>query len=573
MTAVAWTVAFVLVTVTVTGFSRRLGWSAPVLLVVIGGLASYLPGVPRVALEPELVLSGVLPPLLFAEAVRTSLIDIRNRRDSIVVLSVGTVLFTVIVVGFATSALLPAVGLAAAFAFAAVVAPNDTIAVSAIASRIGLPRRVVTVLEGESLLNDATALAALHAAILALSATVTPVSIAGEFALAVVAGVAVGLAIGGAMSKVRSQLQSVVLDTSLALVTPYVAFIAAQSVLGSGVLAVVVAGLYLGYRSPGVQSAAARIAESVNWRTIQFLLENAVFLFIGLNLSTIVAGAIRTGPGLWPTIGISAAIVAALVAARFVFVLSTALVFRAGPRRLREQNVQWRNAVAVAAANVRGVVTLAAVFLLPPDTPYRDFLQFLAFVVVVATLLGGLALPTLVRRLRLPPPNREQERMEWQGLMVEAQAAGLAELNASVTDADEERVVSQLRAGSTLIAESIERRAMDLESESLLAAYSRLRGAMIRAERDAVLTARNQGRFPERAVKSVLRAIDAEELALRANAMGQDPPHAAEPDPPHHQTPPDDLGAAPMSGRRRPTHRFSHTHSIVAAPHRNRSAS
>ena len=556
--AVVWSVAFVVVTVSVTGLARRLRWSAPVMLVAVGGLASYVPVVPRIEIEPELVLYGVLPPLLFAEAVRTSFIDVRNRRDSILALSVGTVVFTVVVVGFTTSALLPAIGLAAAFAFAAVVAPTDTVAVSAIAGRIGLPRRVVTVLEGESLLNDAAALVALNAAILAMSTTVSPLFIAGDFALAVVVGVAVGFAVGWIIGRIRARLRSAVLDTCLALITPYLAFIAAEALLGSGVLAVVIAGLYLGYRSPIVQSAEARIAESLNWRTIQFLLENAVFLFIGLNLSSIVAGAIETGPGLWPTIVISIVILLALVVARFVFVLGVTFVFRRGPRRLREQQVQWRNAIAIGAASVRGVVTLAAVFLLPADTPDREFLQFLAFVVVVGTLLGGLALSTIVRWLKLPPPNREQERMEWQLLMAEAQAAGLARLEAEVTDADEERVVSQLRVNSTLIAESIERRSVDLDSESLLAAYGRLRRVMIRAERDAVLAARTEGRFPEPAVKAVLRAIDAEELALRASATGQEParggPEAARTGPAPTPAAPASAPAAPppdVSARRR----------------------
>lgn len=520
--AIVWSVAFVLVVVSVAGVARRLGWSAPVVLVAVGGIASFIPGVPHIEVEPELVLYGVLPPLLFASAVRTSFIDVRRRRDSILALSVGTVVITVVVVGFTTSLLLPAIGLAAAFAFAAVVAPTDHVAVSAIAGRVGLPRRVVTVLEGESLLNDAAALVALNAAIVAMSAMVTPLSIAGEFALAVVAGVAVGLAVGWVMSVVRSRLQSVVLDTSLALITPYLAFIAAHAVHGSGVLAVVIAGLYLGYRSPVVQTADARIAESVNWRTIQFLLENAIFLFIGLNLASILAGAMLTGPGLWETIAICIVILFALVAARFIFVLTAALIFRRGPRRLREQNVEWRNAVVVAAASVRGVVTLAAVFLLPPDTPDREFLQFLAFVVVVATLLGGLTLPALIRWLRLPQPNRAQERMEWQMLMAEAQAAGLDRLNAEVTDADEERVISQLRVNSTLIADSTEHRSADIGSEPLLAAYTRLRRKMLQAERDAVLVARNDGRFTEPAVKSVLRAIDAEEHSLRASVTGAD---------------------------------------------------
>ncbi|WP_159603994.1 cation:proton antiporter [Agromyces humi] len=522
VTAVVWTVAFVVVTVSVTGLTRRLNWSAPVVLVIVGGIASFIPIVPVVHVEPELVLYGVLPPLLFAQAVRTSFIDVRRRRDSILILSVGTVAFTVIVVGLTTSLLLPAIGLAAAFAFAAVIAPTDTVAVTSVTGRLALPRRVVTVLEGESLLNDAAALVALNAAIAAMTTLLSPLLVAGEFLLAVAGGVAVGLAIGWTMAFIRSRLRSPVLDTSLALITPYLAFIAAEAVLGSGVLAVVIAGLYLGYRSPVVQSAEARIAESVNWRTIQFLLENAVFLFIGLNLASILQGAIRTGPGLWATIGICSVVFVTLVVSRFAFVLAVAWFFRRGPRRLRRQHVQWKNAVVIAAANVRGVVTLAAVFLLPEMTPDREFLQFLAFVIVVATLVSGLALPVLVRRLHLPPPNAAQEQMERETLMAEAHAAGLGRLELEIGEADEERVVSQLRANATLISDSLEHPAADPSSESFLASYARLRRTMIAEERRAVLAARSEGRFPETAVKFVLRAIDAEELSLNAITKAPD---------------------------------------------------
>lgn len=522
VSAVVWTVAFVVVTVSVTGLTRRLNWSAPVVLVVVGGIASFIPVVPVVRVEPELVLYGVLPPLLFAQAVRTSFLDVRRRRDSILILSVGTVAFTVVVVGFTTSLLLPAIGLAAAFAFAAVIAPTDTVAVTSVTGRLALPRRVVTVLEGESLLNDAAALVALNAAIAAMTMLLSPLLVTGAFLLAVVGGVAVGLAIGWTMAFIRSRLRSPVLDTSLALITPYLAFIAAEAVLGSGVLAVVIAGLYLGYRSPVVQSAEARIAESVNWRTIQFLLENAVFLFIGLNLASILQGAVRTGPGLWATIGICSVVFVALVVSRFVFVLAVAWFFRRGPRRLRRQHVQWKNAVVIAAANVRGVVTLAAVFLLPEMTPDREFLQFVAFVIVVATLVSGLALPLLVRRLHLPPPNAAQEQMERETLMAEAHAAGLARLELETGEADEERVVSQLRANATLISDSLAHPVADPSSESFLAAYARLRREMITEERQAVLVARSEGRFPETAVKFVLRAIDAEELSLNAITKAPD---------------------------------------------------
>ena len=518
---VVWVVVFVVVTVAVTGLSSRAGWSAPVALVTVGGVASFIPGVPAVVLEPEPVLWGLLPPLLFAASLRTSIVDVRARRDSILVLSVGLVIVTVVVAGFASFWIIPGITLAAGFAFAAVIAPTDAVAVTAVTGGVALPRRVVTVLEGESLLNDATALVALNAAILAIVALVDPWQIAGEFVLAVAVGVGTGLAVGFVMGGIRRVVRSPVLDTSLALITPYLAFIVSEALLGSGVLAVVIAGLYLGYRSPVVQSADARIAERVNWRTVAFLLENAVFLFIGLNLAGIVTGAISHAPGLWPTIAICAAILVVIVATRFAFVMLVTFIYRVGPRRLRERSWSWRNGIVVSAAGARGVVTLAAVFLLPPETPAREFLQFLAFVVVIATLLGAAGLPRLVRLLKLPPPSVEQERAEWRTLMAEAQSAGLERLEQERTDVDEDRVLARLRANATLISDSIEHPVGD-DSEPTLKAYTRLRRRMIEAERDAVLAARSEGRYSDLAVRAVLRAIDAEEITLRAGDPKKD---------------------------------------------------
>ncbi|WP_235559428.1 cation:proton antiporter, partial [Microbacterium sp. Leaf351] len=329
---IAWVVAFVLVTVIVTGLVGRIGFSAPVALVVVGGIASFVPWVPRVSVEPDLILFGILPPLLFAAALKTSLIDIRARNDSILLLSVGLVAFTVVVVGVSTWAVLPAVGLAAAFAFAAVVAPTDAVAVTAIAGKVGLPRRVVTILEGESLLNDATALVALNAAIAAIVSVVNPGTVALDFVLAVGVGVAVGVGAGALLTVVRRPLRSPVLDTTLMLAVPFAVFLIADELHGSGVIAVVITGLYVGFRSPGVIRAESRVAAQLVWRTIQFLLENAVFLFIGLNLAGILEGAVRTGPGLWPTVGIVAAILAALILSRFVWVMITTFVYRFGPR-------------------------------------------------------------------------------------------------------------------------------------------------------------------------------------------------------------------------------------------------
>ncbi|MEO8908157.1 MAG: Na+/H+ antiporter [Microbacteriaceae bacterium] len=511
---IVWIVSFVVVTVTITGLSRRIGWSAPVALVLVGAVASFIPGVPQVQVEPELILYGLLPPLLFATAIRTSFADVRARRDSILALSVGLVAFTVIVVGFATWLIIPTLTLAAAFAFGAVVAPTDTVAITAIIGRLHLPRRLVTVLEGESMLNDATALVALNASIAAIVSVLNPWTIVGGFALAVVAGLAVGLAVGFVLGAIRRRLRAPVLDTSLSLITPYIAFIIAQLLGGSGVLAVVVAALYLGFRSPAIQSAEARIAESINWRTIQFLLENAVFLFIGLELSSILSGALRSGFTLGQVVLISVVVLLALLVARFSWMAAVTLLYRNGPRRLRERGWSWRTSIAVSFAGIRGVVTLAAVFLLPPQTPYREFLQFLAFVVVVGTLLEGLALPWIIRRLRLPAPDIAQEAGEMQRLLAEAQSAGLDQLEVDATDADDDAVITRLRTNEAFLREALENPASDGEEESPTT-YRRLRQSMLAAERRAVASARAEGRYAEASVRRVSAFLDAEEAALR----------------------------------------------------------
>lgn len=512
--AVIWVVAFVVVTVAITGLSGRVGWSAPIALILVGGIVSFIPGVPQIGLDPELVLYGVIPPLLFAAAIRTSVRDVRARRDSILALSVGLVAFTVVAVGFVTWALMPAIGLAAAFAFGAVVAPTDAVAVSAVAGRVALPRRLVTILEGESLLNDATALVALNAAIAAIVAVVNPWRVVGDFALAVVGGVVVGLAVGWVLSVIRKQLRAPVLDTSLSLITPYLAFILAQSFGGSGVLAVVIAGLFLAYRSPSIQSAEARIAERLNWRTVDYLLQNAVFLFIGLNLREIYVGGIKGGPGLWPTIGICLGILLALIVSRFVWTLLVTTFYRHGPAFVRARSWSWRNAVAVSSAGIRGVVTLIAAYLLPVGTPNLEFLRFLALVVVVGTLLEGLLLPVIIRGLRLPAPNYDQEHQERFALMAEAEQAGVDELEANRSDDDSDEVIGRLRLNSAFLEESIARPKVE-GIEPPLAAYNRLRKVMIAAERAAVLRARRENRYQEPAIESVLAAIDAEETALK----------------------------------------------------------
>jgi CPA1 family monovalent cation:H+ antiporter len=523
VTAIIWVVAFVLVTVAVTGVAGRFGLSAPFLLVAIGAVASFVPGIPTVEIEPDLVLYAVLPPLLFAAAIRTSFAEIRARGDSIFLLSVGLVAFTFVTVGMTAWLVIPGITIAAALAFGAVVAPTDAVAVTALTGRLRLPRRLVTILEGESLLNDAVALVALSASITAIVGQVTAGSVALDLVLALGVGVGGGFVVGWLLSFVKQKVQSAVLDTSLSLVAPYIAFIPVQLLHGSGVLAVVIAGLILAHRSPAIQSAEARIAESINWRTIRFLLENAVFLLIGLSLAGIVEEAVQSSPGLWPSVLIGGAVLLAVFASRVLWVLGTTVLYRKGPQRLRERGWTWRNSAAVAVSGIRGVVTLIAVFLLPEETPYRGFLQFLAFVVIAASLAGGLALPWVIRRLRLPPPNEMQEQTQRRLLLSEAKAAGLARLDETVGDAEEDAVINRLRVNGRFLLDDYPD---DPEpgTEAPQAAYARLRKDMIRAEREAVRSARAEGRYEEYAVRAVLAAIDAEELALKATATGAGAP-------------------------------------------------
>jgi len=240
-------VALAVGVLTFTALAGRLGWSAPLMLIAVGVVASYLPFVPEVHLHHEVVLLGLLPPLLYATAIQTSLVDFNANRRPILLLSVGLVVFTAAGVGAVVHVLLPGISWPAAFAIGAVVAPPDAVAATAIARKIGLPRRLVTILEGESLLNDATALVALRTAIAATSGSVAFFDVGLDFATAAGGGVLLGLATFIVVAWVRKHVTDTLLDTAISLVTPFAAYILAEEVHASGVLAVVVAGLLLGH--------------------------------------------------------------------------------------------------------------------------------------------------------------------------------------------------------------------------------------------------------------------------------------------------------------------------------------
>ncbi|HEY3718064.1 MAG TPA: Na+/H+ antiporter [Jatrophihabitantaceae bacterium] len=500
----------------VAGASRRYGWPAPVLLVAAGIIASYIPGVPRVELDPDVILVGLLPPLLYAAAIRTSLVDFRANRQAIALLSVGLVAFTTFAVGLTLWWMVPAVSLAAALALGAVVAPTDAVAATTIARRVGMPRRIVSILEGESLVNDATALVALTTAIAAIKGKTVGGIVVLDFLIAAGVGVAIGLAAAFVLAMIRKHIRDPVLDTTLSFVAPYIAFLPAQVSHGSGALAVVVTGLFLGHKSPVLQTAASRIAENTNWRTVQFLLENVVFMLIGLQLRGILDGIQH----LHSTSTVVRCCLIALVVtplARIVWVFGAALIYRNGTTRMRETAWGWPASAVVSWSGLRGVVTLAAVFLLPEKTPALDALRLAAFTVVAGSLLlQGMTLPWVIRRLGLPAPNAAEDALQYAGLITDAAKAGEARLDEIRTSDDPPEVIEQLHARTskrTNVAwERLGRPVDELEPPS--AAYRRLRTQMIDAERGSILQARDTGLVDDEVLRAALAAVDLEESML-----------------------------------------------------------
>ncbi|MEO7126421.1 MAG: cation:proton antiporter [Nakamurella sp.] len=512
----------VAIIVAVAAGARRGRYSEPLVLVAVGVALSFVPNAFDIHITPELVLGGLLPPLLYAMAIRTPLVQFARHRRAIVLLAIGAVVFSTFAVGLAVWWMLPGVAFAAACAFGAVVAPPDAVAATAVARRIGMPRRIVAILEGESLLNDATALVALSTAITAMSVSVTPGQVLWDFLLAAAGGVAVGIAAAIILATVRKHLTTPVLDTALSFAAPYVAFLPAQEIGVSGVLAVVVTGLWLGHRSISLQSASSRITESINWNTVQFLLENGVFLLIGLQLRDMLVTVDRGALAWRVVIPLCVVTLLVTIASRVVYVFAST----AATHVARRKRWPWSDAAVISWAGMRGVVTLAAVFVIPASTPNRAVLALAAFTVVVGTLLiQGLTLPRLVRRLSLHGPDPVEDALQLAGLTGAAVKAGLSRLAEEAGPDDPADVIQQLRDRAALRVnltwERLGRPRSELEPPS--AVYRRLRTAMLAAERNWIIDSRHQGHYDEEVLRRALSIVDLEESMLdeRGEAMSR----------------------------------------------------
>jgi CPA1 family monovalent cation:H+ antiporter len=504
-------VALVATVLATTAVCHRFDVPSPLVLIGVGIVGSYLPFVPEIQLHPEVVLLGLLPPLLYAAALQTSLVDFNANRRAILLLSVGLVAFTTAGVAILVHALVDDLGWAGSFAIGAVVAPPDAVAASAIGRRIGLPRRIVTILEGESLLNDATALVALRTAIGSIVAWQLMLR---DFALAAGGGVVVGLAFFVVVGLIRKHVTDPVLDSGLSFVTPFAAYIAAEEIHASGVISVVVAGLFLGHTAPIIQVAQSRIAERMNWKSIAFLLEGGVFLLIGLQARSIIRDAGTDGLGGWRIALICALVLVAVVVLRLVWVfVARYLLVRPGPDA--DGHVPpWTYTLLLGWAGMRGVVTLAAAFVIPVDQRHREVLLLIAFGVVAGTLfVQGLSLPWLARTLRVPSPDAGADALARANLLHQASQAGLAELD-KLQEEDPHDVSQTIRDRVRRRGYAAWERVNTSSAETPSEIYARRRKLMIDAERRRVLEIRSTGTVPHEVVSEVLAMLDVEESML-----------------------------------------------------------
>lgn len=465
-------VAAVLIIVAVSALAPRVGVASPVLLVLVGVGCSYLPGVPVIAIEPSWFLAIVLPPLLYSAAVNMPATDFRRDVKTIGALSVGLVIVSAFGSGLLINWLVPELGLAASVAVGAVVSPPDAVAATAVGKRLGLPARLVTILEGEGLVNDATALVMLRSAIAAIAGGVSLAGVLGDFAYAVAVGIAVGAAIGLASVWLRARVSEPVLTTSVSFVVPFLSYIPAELLQASGVLAVVVAGLVTGTMGAKRFSPHDRITDRTNWRTIQHLLESGVFLLMGYQLHSLIDDVLGDDLDVWWAVGIGLLVTALLIVIRVVFVIPVVFSLRRANRKGKEQvqtietalqrieehdfrdeerrgratrflrkrhadasfqaneGLGFRGGAVIAWSGMRGAVTLAAAQSLPAEVPFRSALMLIAFTVAIVTLVGqGATLPWLIGALGVRGSTSEEQQREFASLMRELRDSSVSVLN------------------------------------------------------------------------------------------------------------------------------------------------
>jgi CPA1 family monovalent cation:H+ antiporter len=497
------------------------------ILFVLGGLTlGFVPGAPNVMLQPDLVLVIVLPPLLYSAAFfSSSLRDLRANLRPISLLSVGLVLATTFGVAAIAHALITDLSWKAAVVLGAIVSPTDPIAATSIAERFNVPRRVVTIVEGESMINDAMALIVYKFAVAAVvSGTFSLSGAALEFLGSTTGGIGVGLVVGWIVAQVRRRLDDPPTEIALSLLTAYFAYLPAEALGVSGVLAAVTVGIYLGWRAPQlVTSPTTRLQSQAVWEILVFVVNAFLFALLGLQFQNLVERL--HGYSAQTLLGYGALVGGAVVVIRIAWVFPLTYLPRYLFRRIRERDPYppWQNPMLVSWMGMRGAVSLAAALALPLETdagapfPARDLIIFLTFCVILVTLVfQGLTLPALIRKLRTPEDHvAEREEVKARKHAAKAAIARIDDLAAEDWVRDE--TADRMRALYDYRLRRFAARYDDgddgqLEQQSL--GYQRLRREALDAERAAVQDLRNRGQINDEVMNRVVRDLDLEDTRL-----------------------------------------------------------
>jgi monovalent cation/hydrogen antiporter len=498
--------------------ARRVGVPYPTLF-VLGGLGlAFIPRLPRIALESDLVLLVFLPPLLFAAAVDTPIRELRANLAPIVRLSLGLVLFTTAIVASAMHAV---IGLdwPAAFAFGAIVAPTDAIAATSVFRRLGAPRVVVTLIEGESLFNDATALVAYRVAVMTVLGGSFVLSEAlGQFVIAAAGGIAIGLLVGWLAGELLRRLDDPPVEVLISLVIPFAAYLPADLLNLSGVLAAVAGGLVIGGRLGTILSPSSRVLWLSTWKMVGFVFNGFVFVLVGLELPEILGGLGGRPPA--EILGLAALVGGVVVVTRLVWVYATSLV-PGSPRQVlarTDPGLASRLTFVVGWAGLRGAVSLAAALALPASFPERNLILLLTFAVILVTLVGqGLTLPMVVRRARWDGTEPDGN----EGAMARAAAyrAGLDEIQRSRLNWPThqplfDRLESGLRDRTQHLATGDPEETEERSQERI--EHEEIQRGVIAAQRTAVIELRDRRAINDQTLRSIERELDLEELRMEA---------------------------------------------------------
>jgi monovalent cation/hydrogen antiporter len=489
------------------------------ILLVLGGLGlGFVPGMPEVMLPPELVLVAFLPPLLYWSGFFASPRDLRADLRAISMLAVGLVLATAAAVAAVAMAVIDGMTWPVAFALGAIVSPTDPLAASAIGRRLGVPRRLLTVLEGESLVNDATALIAYRFAVAAaVSGSFVAWQAGLRFVVGATGGVAIGLAVGWLVAELRRRLDDPVVEIVVSVFTGYAAYLPAELLDVSGVLAAVTTGLYVGWRAPQLATASTRLLGFSFWEVLVYLANAVLFILVGLQLRPILDELAGTSMAVLVAQGalISAVVVGMRLAWGFTVPYLVRLVDRRPSQVMRRVGAKAR--LLLGWSGMRGAVSLAAALALPLDFPLRNLILFLTFSVILVTLVvQGLTLPALIRWLRFERDDSE-EREEVQARLAAASAA-LDRLDELATeDWTRDDTIERLNGLYEFRRRRLKARGGYLEddgAEDRSQAYQRLVHELLEAQRQAIIRLRNQGQISSDVMHRIERELDLEDTRL-----------------------------------------------------------